>query len=483
MVYAAVFHMIGWLLCILASAMLLPALAAGGSGDWETTIIFTLCALITAFVGGAFVLALRGWQRQTADREGILLVGAAWIILPIFASLPLAASDGFPTLLDAWFEAVSGMTTTGATIIEDYAVPSIPIYIWRATLQWLGGLATIISAIHILTAWSSSSLPVLRPKQPTVALDIDRNDLFARIKQTAPGIAGIYAAITFVGFLGLWLSDIPAWEALSLAGASISTGGFTTRAGSITQYELGAGLFLVIVLMFIGGTSFLLHTQLLRRRFLQYVQDLEFFHVTAFIGVIGIFFLIAQSTATYEMKPLQAIFNATSLTTTTGFYFEDISNKRLPNVTWLVPILIGASVASTSGGFKLMRLVLLMQHGWQEMKRLSHPHSITSFRYNKRIVSNRTMAGVWGLLIAVICLIAITALFVGLAGYDYTIAVATATAVTTNTGPVLLAATGGEVTYAEFPPLLRTLLAFSMILGRVELLLFLVLFNGSFWRF
>lgn len=482
MAVASIFQLIGWMLLFISVGMALPATVALQQGDVETAAAFGLCGVITGFVGGAVALALKDGQRISGDREGIALVCLSWLIVPIFAALPLAVLEGFPTLLDAWFEAVSGLTTTGATRIVDYDIISIPVFLWRAFLQWIGGFGVILMATHVLTTWSASSLPILRPKLPTYLRPSEHGDLLDRLKQTAFPVGLVYTLITFLGFILLVMGGLPAWKALCYAMSTISTGGFLVPPETNSLFGSMFNESVIILLMLFGSTSFLIHTHLLRGKRDFYTSDREGLQI--FIMLILVLAVVLMTDALYAHNGIwTSIFLAVSLFSTTGIAIDIQSQEsNLPLMFWMMPVLIGGAVASTSGGIKVMRIAILFQHGWQEMKRLAHPHTILSFRYNDRLVTERTMIGIWGFLIGILCLISLTAMAVSAYGFDFSTSIAAATASVVNAGPMLVLATDGQVTYAHFPRGLTGILGLAMIFGRVEILAFLALFNRSFWR-
>ena len=266
MQFRAVFHFIGWMLAILAGFMALPTLYALSSGNTKLAIVFGLSATVTAFVGIALILALDRRRGLVAQREGILLLICGWLIIPFFAALPLAASAGFPTMMDAWFEAVSGFTTTGATLIVDFEGTARAIFLWRAILQWLGGFCVILAAAHVLSIWGPNSLPLRRPKLPAIHHGDYSGDLFGRIGQSMPAIAVTYSIFTFISFVAYWVGGVPSWEALCLALSSVATGGFTTRAGSMSSFNAPIAETAMAIIMIISSLNLYIHWQGLKGR-------------------------------------------------------------------------------------------------------------------------------------------------------------------------------------------------------------------------
>jgi len=482
MQFRAVFHVIGWMLAILAGFMILPMLLSLASGDTKLAIVFGLSATVTAFVGIALILALDRGRGVAAQREGILLLVFGWLLIPFFAAFPLAATTGFHTMMEAWFEAVSGFTTTGATLIVDFEGTPKAIFLWRAILQWLGGFCVILAAAHVLSIWGPNSLPLRRPKLPAIHHGDYSSDLFGRIGQSVPAIAVTYSIFTFIGFVTFWAGGIPSWEALCLALSSVATGGFTTRAGSMSSFDAPLAETAMAIIMIISSINLYIHWQGLKGKISQYWYDRESFHfLIAVVGVILVVWLVQGARGSQQSLWAEA-FNAVSLLTTSGYYIQGTSSYDIaPAIVLLFPMFIGGAIISTSGGLKVARLGLLIQHSLREMKRLSFPHGQFRFRYNEHDISEGMIAGVWALFLGFMAVVAITALVIGSAGFDFTTSMTGAIATVMNVDPALSYVTGGEVGFHDFPIYVNALLILAMIIGRVEVLAFLVLFNRRFW--
>lgn len=480
-----IFQFIGWLLAILALAMLIPLVGALAESDQELAIAFGISALLTVFVGVGLIATFRGSPRVATLNEGLVLVVLAWTIVPIFAGFPLAMADGIPTLLDAWFEAVSGLTTTGATLITDYDATPRAIFLWRALLQWLGGLFVILMAMHILVVIGATLLPIKRVRLPAPDFIEKSEDLPSRILSALVPIGSIYLLMTLAVCLVIWANGVPGWEAFCLSLSAVSTGGFTTRSGSFDAYGSTVAEVVLVVVMALASMNFLIHWHGVRLRFREYfnVPELHFLGIIMVLTVILVWIGFALTGEPGEFaSPWNALFNGLSLISTSGFYLDEGGRiADLPPVLILIPLMIGGAAISTTGGFKVVRFVLLIKHAAREMRRLGHPHGVFSIRFGDYRISEITMDAVWALFLAFMSLTALLAFIVGWAGYDFEVAMIAATAAVMNAGPFLLATTGGETTWADMPVYVRTWLALGMIIGRVEVLAFLVLLNVNFW--
>jgi trk/ktr system potassium uptake protein len=478
-----VIQFIGWLLVFLAVAMLVPTLVAFGSGDKDLGLAFGICSILTIFVGFGMVATYRGSAPLYTLNEGLLLVVISWIVVPFVAGFPLALTDGIPTLLDAWFEAVSGLTTTGATLITDFENTPMAILLWRSILQWLGGIYILLMAMHILVVIGATTLPIKRVKLPAPEVFGGGEDLKSRILHSIVAMFIIYIVLTLITFVTIWLGGIPGLEALCLAMSTVSTGGFSTRAGPIDIFEAPLAEFIMIVVMIVSSMNFVIHWHGIRGRFKEYakVPELQYFSLILIATVLGIW--ATSAIAGGGSNLWNAIFNGVSLLSTTGFYLEEggaISN--LPPVLILVPLMIGGAALSTTGGFKVVRFVLLIKHSNREMKRLGHPHGLFPIRFGEYRISEMTMDAVLALFLGFMSLTAAVAFIIGWSGFEFEVAIIAAASSVMNAGPFLLASTGGVTTYADFPVHVRTALAVGMIVGRIEVLAFLVILNVNFWR-
>lgn len=478
-----IFQFIGWLLAILAFAMFIPALSALVDENGDLATAFGVCALLTSFVGFGLIATFRGSPPIGTLNEGLILVVLAWTIVPIFAGFPFVVAEGIPTLLDGWFEAVSGLTTTGATLITDYEATPRAIFLWRAILQWLGGLFIILMATHILVVIGATLLPIKRVRLPSPDFVEKREDLTNRILNSVVAIGTIYLLITAAACILIWANGVPGWEAVCLAMSAVSTGGFVTRAGSLDVYNAPFAEGVIVIVMLLASMNFLIHWHGIRLRFREYlnVPELHFLCVIFLLTILVLWGALAIMQG--STSPWNAIFNGVSLLSTSGFYVEEGGGlSDLPPVLILIPLMIGGAALSTTGGFKVVRFVLLIKHASREMKRIGHPHGLFPIRFGDYRISEVTMDAVWALFLGFMSLIAALAFAVGWAGFDFEVALVAATASVMNAGPFLLAATGGETNFAELPTHVRTMLALGMIIGRVEVLAFFVIFNVNFWR-
>jgi trk system potassium uptake protein TrkH len=482
MQFNTVFHYLGWALGATAILMLAPAAAALAEQRPDVAQAFVLSAMTTAFVGVALVLALKRSQIKSGPREGVLFVILFWFAISLFAALPLAATKGFHTYLEAWFESVSGLTTTGASLIEDFDAFPKAIFLWRALLQWFGGIFTVMAAAHVLTRWSGHELPVRRQRLPSFVHGDDISGIFAKIGHSLPAIFIVYCCVTLFAFAGYWIGGIPGWEALCLSLSSVASGGFSTRAGSMSAFGAPFAEGVMVLVMIFGSISVYVHWQGLRGNWREYIIDRETRNFALALVVTWIVYSLIDAQLSDTHSLATSLFNSTALLTTSGYFVLEGEGLAIPAFAMLLPVLIGGAAISATGGLKIVRMGMLLSHSHNEVRRLSFPHGSFKFRYNRQQVSEHMMANVWALFLAYMSVIAITCLVIAGAGFDFTTSFAGAIAMAMNAGPLLEASAGTAAAYSDFPGYVHVTLIFTMIAGRVEILAFLAVLSLRFWR-
>ena len=484
MAYAAVFSVLGWTLVSFAAAMVLPAFVGFGYGETQLGLTFLAAAGLTVFAGGALVISTRGPRALVSRREGFLLAVLVWAVLPLFGALPLYYGGAVPTAADAYFEALSGLTTTGATVLTDVESAARSILFWRALLQWYGGLGTIMLAIALLSLLGIGGMQLYRSAMPRG----EQDSLPSRLKQAAAAIWWIYASLTLACAALLWLSGLPAFDAVCIAFSTLSTGGFSTRNASIAAFDNPVAELILVVFMLAAAVNFTLHWALAHGYGRAYREDPEIrlllgIAVTAALAVALVFLVQAGD------DPLAAIgtalFSTVSFLTTTGFHGSGGAPSLWPAFVPLLAfalMIIGGSTGSTAGGLKLMRLLILFKEAGRELARLSHPHGVIRIRYGQSAVSDEAMRALWSFFILyVFCLVAATLVLAAL-GLDLRTALAAAAAAFSNTGPALELVTAAGEGYGAFPAGAKWVLCFAMLAGRLELFAVLVLLRPTLWR-
>lgn len=478
-----VLYALGWMLAGLTLLMFVPAITGLLSGDWEIALVFFNAGLLTTFFAGAMVFSLRGSEQPLNKRGGLLLIVLMWTVLPLFAAIPIYFSGAVFTAEKAWFEAVSGLTTTGATVLGHLDRQPAAILIWRAILQWLGGLYTIVSATAIIVALGVGGMQLQYTSMPHG----DGRTLTGRLRQTGSVLLSVYTLLTVMCFISLWVAGLPMFDAICHALATVSTGGFSTRDGSLGAFNAPWVEFIAMIFMVLGAMNITLHWSAVNGRWRHYRMDPE----VRYLGVMLILVILCVTLALLLSKPefnlatlRWALFNSVSFSTNTGFWTGDLARTPgLPALVLLGALVVGGSVGSSSGGFKLMRVGLVLKQGGLEIAQLLYPSQVLRLRYGKTPVSENLIAVVWVVFVLFSFLAATVILLISLSGPGFDQSVALALSAISNCGPpVAMFFPGDASPYTGLQESSRMITTVAMLMGRMEVLTVLTLLNPAFWR-
>ena len=479
---ATVQRVVGFLVAISSLMMLPPALVAWWAND-GTADLFLISAGVLVLIGLAIFIPVRHRRQELRLRDGFLIVVGCWLALALVGALPFVLLvDPKLDYVDALFESMSGLTTTGATILTgiDTLPPGVQFY--RQQLQWLGGMGIIVLAVAILPMLRIGGMQLYRAETPGPMKD---SKLTPRIKETAKALWLIYLGITVVCALAYWLGGMSLFDAVGHAFSTVAIGGFSTHDASFAHFDSPTLEAIAAVFMAVAGINFALHFTAWRRASAQpYFQDPE---LKAYAGLLAALVVAATFTlflnGTYDDLSTAfrfGGFQVVSALTTTGFTTSEF---------WLwggfVPVLmicvafIGGCAGSTAGGMKVIRIVLLWKQAVREIRRLIHPHAIVPVKIGGQKTSTNVIDAVWAFFFLFISSFAImTVILTGL-GVDPVTAFSAVGACLTNLGPGL-----GEVgpNYAGLNDPAKLILSLAMLLGRLEVFTLLVLFTPVFWR-
>ncbi len=459
--------------------MLLPALVdvAAGNPDW---IVFLASATATIFIGISLILTTRSGSSEIDVRQAFLLTTFSWVVTAAFGALPFMFSDLGLTYTDAFFESMSGVTTTGSTVIVglDNAPPGI--LLWRALLQWMGGVGIIVMAVAVLPMLQVGGMQLFRMESSDTS-----EKILPRAAQFAGAIALLYFLLTIVCAIALWLAGMSTFEGLAHAMTTIATGGFSTSDQSIGHFDSAAVDTIVIVFMIVGSLPFVLYLQALRGQHGPLLRDTQ---VRWFLA------LVAGSVGGMTLWRWQEIdgnffdslrytsFNVVSVITGTGYSTTDYNQwggLAIPVLFFLM--FVGGCAGSTSCGVKVFRLQILYAAINVQMQRLLQPHGVFVPRYNRKPVSDPVISSVMSFFFLFAVCYAALAIGLGALGLDFISAVSGAGTVIANVGPALGDTIGPAGTFSDLPVGAKWLLSFGMLLGRLELFTVLVLFSPRFW--
>jgi len=474
-----VLFVIGILLSVLAAAMLAPAAVdlAYGNPDWQ---VFLASAAVTVFVGVSLVLTTRtGWEGFNI-RQAFLMTTLAWVSVALFGALPLVFSRLGLGFTDAFFEAMSGVTTTGSTVMSGLTDAPPGILIWRAGLQWLGGVGIIVVALAVLPVLRVGGMQMFRVE----AFDADK--VLPRAAQLAAGIAGIYLGFTLLIALAYWYFGMGGFDALAHAMTSIATGGYGNYDTSFGHWTAPGIHYVAAAAMVAGSLPFVQYLRAVRGDVLALARDRQiqwFFGILAAAVAIAALFVWDNGILPWNDAIRHGLFNAVSIMTGTGYASTDFGAwGGFIVVQMLILMFIGGCAGSTTCGIKIFRFQIVYAEAQVQMRRLMHPNGVFIPYYNRRPIPDRVAQAVMGFFFVYMMSFAVLAMLLGLLGLDAITAISGAATAISNVGPGLGPVIGPDGNFAPLPDAAKWLLCFGMLLGRLELFTVLILFAPSFWR-
>ena len=475
-----IFFVIGVLLALLAIAMLLPAAvdAASGSPDWQ---VFVTSAGATMFVGVLLILTMRVEDMAISLRQTFVLTTMSWLAVSLFGSLPFIVARIDLGFTDAFFEAMSGVTTTGSTVIVGLDELPPGILLWRALLQWLGGVGIIVMAVAVLPMLQVGGMQLFRTESS------DRSEkVLPRAAQIAVGVSSVYIGLTVVCMICYWLAGMSGFDAMAHAMTTIATGGFSTSDRSIGHFDGTAVDWFAVVFMIVGSLPFVLYVQAVRGRPQALFRDGQ---VRAFLGVVVVAVALVTwghmaQQGTTALDALRAgAFNTVSILTGTGYSTEafDAWGAFAMPIFFLL-MFIGGCAGSTTCGIKIFRFQVLYATAMAQLRRLLQPHGVFIAYYNRRPIPEEAAVSVMSFTFLYFLSFAVLAAVLGGLGLDFITAVSGAATAISNVGPGLGPTIGPSGHFASLPDAAKWALSAGMLLGRLELFTVLVLFAPSFWR-
>jgi trk system potassium uptake protein TrkH len=478
--FRPVFLVNGLLLLTLAAAMLVPALldTLNNNSEWQ---VFVAAAFVTGFAGAGLVLTTLGSAQDLNLRSAFILTASSWVVMAAFAALPFAFSELDLSYTDSFFEAMSGLTTTGSTIIVglDQAPPGI--LIWRALLQWLGGVGIIVTAVAILPFLQVGGMQLFSLESSETS-----EKVLPRAAQIAGTVGSIYVTLTGVCAFSLWLAGMSGFEAAAHAMTTIATGGFSTSDNSIGHFDSAVIDYLVTLFMIVGSLPFLLYFQAVRGRPLQLWRDSQvrwFFIIMLTAVVVMTAWRHAANEVDWPDALRYSSFNIVSILTGTGYSTTDYDRwGGFAVVVFFFLMFIGGCAGSTSCGIKVFRFQVLYAAAQAQVQHMLRPHGIFIPHFNRRPIPESAMDSVMSFFFLFVLCFAVLAVLLNLMGLDFITAASGAGAAIANVGPGLGSVIGPAGTFQPLPDGAKWLLSAGMLLGRLELFTVLVLFTPNFWR-
>lgn len=474
---------LGAAIAIFAATMLLPLAVAVFESE-AVLLAYETAALVTFACGGLLWLATRRYKRELLARDGFLLVTLIWTVLPAFATLPLRLHMPELSFTDAYFEAVSGLTTTGATTLSGLDSLPASINFWRCLLQWIGGMGILVLMVAILPMLGVGGTQLFRAE---TAGPIKDAKLTPRITDTALGLWGVYGAISAACFVAYWAGGMGGLDAAMHMFTTMSLGGLSSHDVSFAHFDSPLLEWIAVVFMAVASLNFALYFLVLRRRMIGVlVSDTE--ARCTVVVLVGAVLLVAGYLlwhGAYE-EPLTALrlaaFNVVSIASTTGYASVDFS--QWPTFApWFMLLLSGVatSAGSTGAGIKMVRLIVLLKQARREMLRALHPRVIQPLRLRDAVVENKVIYAVLAFMLMYGSTVIVLTLLLLISGRDVVTAFSAVVACVNNMGPGLNEV-GPATTYAVLNDFETWVCTVAMLLGRLEMMSVFVLFTPAFWR-
>jgi trk system potassium uptake protein TrkH len=442
---------------------------------------FCASSLINILAGSLLMIATWNADKNLQMRDGFIVVSIGWVLISLFGSFPFIITGAIPSFTNAFFETVSGFTTTGASILDD--IESLPrsLLFWRSIIQWLGGMGIIVMSLAIFPLLGIGGAQLFDAESPGPTVD----KLHPRIKETARRLWFIYIIFTVAEIILLAAGGMSLFDSINHSFTTMATGGYSTKQLSLGYWDSPFIHYVIILFMFLAGVNFTLSYFAFHLDFKKIIHNEEF---RLYCGLIIVFAIVSAIVLhqtkddSWEQSIRHGLFQVVSVMTTTGFVTTDYCLwVPLLQIMLVILMFLGGSAGSTAGGIKVVRIFLFFKNGFLELKRIIHPNAVIPVRINKNPVSPETMNNVFGfisfyLLATMAGIIAISAM-----GYDLGSSLSAAATALGNVGPGLRDF-GPAVTFSHAPFAAKWILAFLMLIGRLELFTVLMLLSPGFWR-
>jgi trk system potassium uptake protein TrkH len=477
-----VFKLISLILLVIACFMFVPAFIAFSYNEAHVLRAFLITIIVMLILAGTLFFALRRRKIVTlSTRDGFLFVTLSWVIASLFGALPFYLSESIPTFTDAFFESISGFSTTGASILT--TIESLPraLLFWRSLTHWLGGMGIVVLTVAILPLLGVGGLQLIRAEAPGPTVD----KITPRMGETAKILWKLYIGFTIAETLLLMMGGLSLFDALTHTFGTLATGGFSPKNLSVGHYHSAYVDGVVTLFMIIAGINFSLHYRLLTGTIKPLLRDNEFkTYITIFLisTVIITFSLYGEVYQSLGTCLRFASFQAAAILTTTGYASANFEQwPFIAQSVLFILMFVGGCSGSTGGGIKVIRILTLFKTAYHEMKHLIHPRGVFSLRIGSRIIKKDISYAIAGFFFLYIAMVLMVTFIVALSGEDILTAVTTALATIGNIGPGF-GKIGPAENYAFYPAFVKWVLCFAMLAGRLELYTVLVIFTPAFWR-
>ena len=449
----------------------------------DDMLAFLLSMLLTFGSGFLFLFLGRNAENTLSRRDAYVVVTATWTIFSVFGMFPFLIHGSIGNLCDAFFETMSGFTTTGATIIDDVERLPHGMLFWRSLMQWIGGLGIVFFTIAILPSLVGGSVKVFAAE----ATGPIKAKMHPRLTTTAKWIWSIYLLLTIGCGLSFWAAGMDWFQATNYSMTTTATGGFSIHNDGLCVFQSPTIDYIAVLFQFLSGINFtLLYISIFKLRFSALLKNTEFkFYLVIVIGATLWIMYLLLTRLNYDLESAfrSALFHVVSFMTTTGMFGDDVA--QWPHVTWIIlgiVMYMGACAGSTSGGFKCIRGVMLLQVVRNNFRQILHPNAVLPVNVNGQSIPQSKLVALFAFFALTILMVIFTAAIMIIAGIDNTNSVVIALSSVSNVGPSLANQIGPSMSWSLLPDYIKWLLCLLMLMGRLEIMTVLVLFTPAFWK-
>lgn len=478
--YRIILHFVGYLLILNSLFMISGIPFSVYYGDNDITSLL-LSGFITALVGLTLWYFSRKEKGEVRKREGYIIVSIGWVVMSIFGALPFVIHGCIPSYTDAFFEVMSGFTTTGASILNN--IESIPhgLLFWRSLTQWIGGMGIIVLSIALLPILGIGGMQLFVAEVPGPTKD----KIHPRVKETAKRLWGIYFIFTLLETVLLLLGGMNLFDSINHAFTTMATGGFSTKQASIAHFDSPFIHYVIILFMFLAGTNFSLHYHVLHANFKSVYKNDEFRFYAKLIFIFTIIVtigLLINSISSPTDSFRNSLFQVVSIVTTTGFVTSDYESWGVFfQVIFFILLFTGGSAGSTGGGIKMVRHLMLLKNSFLELRRLVHPRAVLPIRFNQSAVPQDIIYNILAFFLFYIAIFVFGTVIMSLTGLDFLSSMGSVATSLGNVGPAI-GSVGPIDNFAHIPDFGKWFLSFLMLLGRLELFTILIIFSPAFYK-
>lgn len=470
-------YILGRMLGVEALVLLVPALVAGIYGESVSPFLITAAGLMAL----AMLTGRKKPQNSTIyGKDGFIVIACAWILWSVFGAIPFCISGTIPSYVDALFETVSGFTTTGSTILTDIASMPKGMNFWRCLTHWIGGMGVLVFVMVIVSLEDKNSMHLIRAEVPGP----EKDKLVPQARKSARILYGMYFGLTLAEMVFLKIGGMDWYDSIIHAFSTAGTGGFNNRNNSVAFYDSAYIDGVITTFMILFGINFNMYYFLLLKKVKDVLKNEE---LKVYLGIIaGATLMIATNILHIYKEPLKAfryaIFQVASVITTTGFATADFNLwPEFSKCILLALMVVGACAGSTGGGMKVSRVMILLKSIKRDLKQIVHPKSVNVVKINNKKVGEETVHDAFIYLIAYVMIIILSVLLVSLNNFDFATTFSGVLTTINNIGPGI-SAVGPVENFSAFSPLSKIVFCLDMLIGRLEIFPFLVLFSPDLWR-